>query len=450
MISKLQQKFARQFKDKSFRELATGSAASFFMRILGLAVSFLFTFIISQFYGKVVLGAFAISQTVLNMFTIVSRLGMDTSCVKLFAANIALNKWSNVLSIYKKVLSISLPLGIISTAILFFGADWISGTLFHKPELAYEFRCISFAIIPMSIRFINSESYRGFKQLRLYNYSKNVSYFLYACVLLGIVSIFKNEVWLAPYLKYLPNISFTISLAILALSSTILIFKYIKKQTDTHTDEYSHGEIIRQSLPMMLVGSLVLISGWINTLFLGRYGSVSDAGIYKVVMQVTTVCGFVLLSVNTVAAPKFAELWAKGDIKELGKAARQTSKINFFASLPIFLFIIIFRGFIMGLFGKGFEAGADILLFNMVGQFFNIFSGSCGSFLNMTGHQKSFQNILIVSTLLNIISCYIFIPMFGLMGSAICSMIFMSSWNIISLVYIQKKFNVKTYYWPFK
>jgi O-antigen/teichoic acid export membrane protein len=191
------------------------------------------------------------------------------------------------------------------------------------------------------------------------------------------------------------------------------------------------------------------MSGWINTLFLGRYGTTADVGIYKVVLQITTVCGFILLSVNAVAAPKFAELWAKGDLKELGNSASQTSKINFFASLPIFIVIIVFREFILGLFGEEFKVAGNILLFNMIGQFFNIFSGSCGSFLNMTGHQKSFQNILLVSTAFNIIACYFFIPIYGLLGSAICSMIFMSTWNIFSLIYIKRKFDIKTYYWPF-
>ena len=450
MLDKFQNKIQRQFKDKSFLELVTGSAASFFMRILGMVVSYVFTFIISHVYGAVVLGAFAISQVVLNMFTIFSRLGMDTSIVKFFAANIALNKWPTVLNIYKKVLSISIPIGMVTTAILFFGADWFATTIFKKPELATEFRVISFAIIPMSIRFINSESYRGFKLLKLYNYSRNVSYFLYACIILGLISLIKDSTFLRPFDKYLPNISFTFSLALLAVSSTYLILKYIRTFTNEEANEYSKRDIIQQSLPMMLSSSLILISGWINTLFLGRYGTTADVGIYKVVVQITTVCGFILLSVNAVAAPKFAELWAGNNLKELGKSARQTSKINFLASLPIFLIIIVFREFILGLFGEEFKAASNILLFNMIGQFFNIFSGSCGSFLNMTGHHKSFQNILMVSTAFNIIACLYFIPMFGLMGSAICSMVFMSSWNIISLIYIKKKFNIKTYYWPFK
>ncbi|MEO8147932.1 MAG: flippase [Bacteroidia bacterium] len=449
MFKQIEKKLKRQFKDKSFTELATGSATSFVMRMVGLVVNYVFTFMISRFYGATILGALTISQTVLSMFTIFSRLGMDTSAVKLFSANIALNKWSNVLNIYKKILEISLPIGIVTTLALFFGADWVAGTMFHKPHLAYEFRLISFAIIPMSIRFINSESYRGFKELRLYNWSRNVSYYLYACVILGVLTLFLGHGIPVEYAKYLPNFSFTLSLAILAISSTFLVFKYIKARTQVETDEYSKRDIVKTSVPMMLSSSLILISGWINTLFLAKYCSEGDVGIYRVIVQVTTVCGFILLSVNSVAAPKFAELFALGDIDGLGKAARQTSKINFLASIPIFLGIIIFRKFIMSIFGKQFEIGANILLLNMVGQFFNIFSGSVGSFLNMTGHHRAFQNILIVATLLNVFACYIFIPMYGIMGSAISSMIFMSSWNIISLVYIQVKFKIKTYYWPF-
>jgi len=85
----------------------------------------------------------------------------------------------------------------------------------------------------------------------------------------------------------------------------------------------------------------------------------------------------------------------------------------------------------------------------MIGQFFNVFAGSVGAILNMTGRQVVFRNILFISTIINIIACFIFIPSMGMMGSAIAGMIFMATWNLISMIYIKYKYNLRTYFWPF-
>ena len=68
MLDKIEKKIRKQFKDKSFSEIVRGSATSFMMRMMGLVVNYLFTFMISRFYGATILGALTISQTVLNIF----------------------------------------------------------------------------------------------------------------------------------------------------------------------------------------------------------------------------------------------------------------------------------------------------------------------------------------------------------------------------------------------
>jgi O-antigen/teichoic acid export membrane protein len=182
---------------------------------------------------------------------------------------------------------------------------------------------------------------------------------------------------------------------------------------------------------------------------LGIYGTESDVGIYNVILKIGAFTHIILNAVNSIAAPKFAELHALNDQRGLAKVAIQTSKINFWASLPVFIAIIIFRRYILEIFGSEFAVAADLLLFTMIGQFVNIFSGSVGTFLNMTGHQNMQRTIVLVSTVINVIACMYFIPRYGLMGSVISSTIFLCLWNIMSLLYIKIKLNIQTFYFPF-
>ncbi|MEO5570229.1 MAG: flippase [Bacteroidia bacterium] len=442
IAGKIRHRVDGKLRDKTLRELLKGTSSTFVIRVIGFIIGYVFVIIISRFYGPKIVGAYTLCSTVLIIFSVAGRLGFDASIVRFFAQNVIHNRWDVVHEIYRKILKVVIPWGLFLSVVLFFSSSLLADKVFHKPHLAPYFKLISIGVLPMTLRFINSESYRGFKMMKQYAYSQNVSYFLYASVLLTAISVFyKND--------FLPNICFVASLGILCVSSSLLILKKIKSHSQSVSNSITVREMLRISTPMMLSTSLMLISGWINTVMLGIYGSESDVGMYSVIFKIGTFSAIILNAVNSIAAPKFAELHALNDQRGLAKVALQTSKINFWASLPVLAATIIFRRYILEIFGEEFVVAADVLLFTIVGQFVNVFSGSVGTFLNMTGHQNVQRTIVLIATLLNVISCMFFIPRYGLMGSAISGMIFMCSWNIMALLYIKIKLNIQTFYFPF-
>ncbi len=80
----------------------------------------------------------------------------------------------------------------------------------------------------------------------------------------------------------------------------------------------------------------------------------------------------------------------------------------------------------------------------MIGQFINILCGSVGYILLMTDKQNVFKNIMILATFLNIAMNIILIPLYGINGAAIASSISLILWNVISFVYIYRKYNIST------
>ncbi len=213
MIRKIARGFNKDFKDASFLEIVKGSATTFMVRLIGLIAGYAFTYIISRYYGSEVLGAHTISVTVLMMFSVLGRLGMDSLLVKHFSQDHAINRWDRILEFYKKTLLVVIPLGLVLSVLLYFSSGFIAEYIFKKPYLEPYFRIISFAVLPMTMRFINSECYRGFRMNKEYAYSQNVSYFLYGAVILGVSTVFSQHEWM-------PNIAFVISLALLMVSGS--------------------------------------------------------------------------------------------------------------------------------------------------------------------------------------------------------------------------------------
>jgi O-antigen/teichoic acid export membrane protein len=153
-----------------------------------------------------------------------------------------------------------------------------------------------------------------------------------------------------------------------------------------------------------------------------------------------------LMAVNSIAAPKFAEFYGSNDISTLGKVARQSTKLIFWTSLPSIVLLGIFPGFFLGLYGPEFKAGTTSLIILAIAQFIAAISGSVGNILQMTGSQKTYQNIILSTTILNISLNLILIPIMGIEGAAIAAFFTIVIRNLVSVVVIKKKYGFLTIY----
>jgi len=181
---------------------------------------------------------------------------------------------------------------------------------------------------------------------------------------------------------------------------------------------------------------------------LGIWRTEEEVGIYNVAVRLSMITSFTLTAINSIAAPKFAEFWGKGDLEGLKKVAQQSTKLIFWTSAPVLILYITFPEWFMGLFGKDFKEGALALVILSIGQFVNAACGSVGYILQMTRNEKIFMKIIGFSVLLNIILNYIFIPKHGLLGASFSSAMTLSIWNLISVIYIKLKYSFITFYIP--
>jgi O-antigen/teichoic acid export membrane protein len=200
---------------------------------------------------------------------------------------------------------------------------------------------------------------------------------------------------------------------------------------------------------MLNIAASNIFTNYIRVYILAYLKSPKDVGIYNIAFKIATVTSFFLVSINSIVAPKFAELYWSNRTKELKKTVLKSAKLNFWSSTPVLLPFIFFPKFFMGLFGIEFVEGYRSLIILSIGQFVNAFCGSVGYLLTMTGNQDVFRNIYFISTILNLLLCFILIPLLGVDGAALSFSISMIFWNVLSLIIVKKKFGFVTYYLPF-
>ena len=92
------------------------------------------------------------------------------------------------------------------------------------------------------------------------------------------------------------------------------------------------------------------------------------------------------------------------------------------AGVPAFVVLtafLLFGGPIMALvFGEPYEAGSPILALLSVGFLVNVWTGSCGVTLSMTGHQTALMRITVVSGILSVGASLLVVHRFGTIGVA--------------------------------
>lgn len=436
MIKKIKNKL---FNDIHLKELLKGSSVTLVFRILGLFLGYIFTLMITRWYGAHTMGLYTLSITVLNIFVIIGVFGFDYSLVKFVADFNVNNKFDLIKKIYYQSLTISIPLGLLLSLILFFNASFFAKTIFKNEELIIFFQIVSLGILPLILLKINSAMFRGLKKIKVFSFFELVFIFLLSVIFLSIFYYFnfKNEV-----------VIFTQIIAIyvaMIISYVFLKKLFVKEKIYNRLD---YKKLLNTSYPMLLTSSFGLLMSWTDVIMLGIMKSEVEVGIYSVVLKLATLTNITLIAINSIAAPKFSELYSQNDMKNLKKLVQNSTKIMFYSTLPIILILIIFPNLILSMFGEEFVVATTALWILIFGQFINVISGSVGNLLKMTGNEKIFQYIIFVSLVINIILNYYLISEMGINGAAIATSISLVFWNVLSIIYVKIKLDILTLYIP--
>ncbi len=441
LTTRLRDYITNKLKDPNLKELLAGSSIYFIFKFLGLVSAYAFTLLITRNLGADAMGIYALSITVLLIFSGIGKLGFDTALLRFVAEYSAQNRRDLAKEVYAKAVKVVIPFSLLISVLLFIYSPHLAKHVFNKEYLSEYFRIASIAVLPMALIFINLGGLRGLKKIKEFSFLYNAAIYLFAIIILAFLLLFTKT-------NHIPLISYIISVTIVSVLSYTLWLRSSKFTTLPKKDSLKFRAILSVSLPMLLTGSLFLIMGWTDTIMLGMFRTESEVGIYNVALRVSTLISVSLFAINSIAAPKFAEFHGKGDIKGLQKTAQQSTKIIFLGSFPALLVLSLFPSFILGLFGQEFKSGVYALLFLSAGQFVFAICGSAGSILQMTGRQKIFQNIMLLATIINITLNIILIPRYGINGAAFASMTSMAFWNLCALVFVKYYLNITTVYFP--
>ncbi|MEL6933092.1 MAG: flippase [Pseudomonadota bacterium] len=201
----------------------------------------------------------------------------------------------------------------------------------------------------------------------------------------------------------------------------------------------------KAALLLTVVGGGQIFFGHIDTLMLGLLGDETDVGAYRVAVQLSMLVIFALSVVNHVIQPKLSELHSQRDITGMQKLVADSSLLMFLATLiPAVIAAAMAPQILEFVFGKDYRVAAPALQILIFGQVLNVFFGSVGTILNMTGMEKEATQGMVIAIIINISLDVVLIPFFGLTGAALASAITIIIWNAILRHYVKDSLGIES------
>ena len=295
------------------------------------------------------------------------------------------------------------------------------------------------AFVPFVIIGLNSAGFRGFKNMTGFMIFKGIQPFISAILLL--ILFYMKSSWGVVD-------AYTYSILGTCVLSFITWWRFSKISGATYNPVVKWHQMLNESMPMMLTGSMFFILGWTDNIILGIFRSSEEVGMYDAAFKLSTLSAIVLLAINAIQAPVFSELYHKKEMGRLQNIIFKSNRLLFFTSLPLTAILCFFPKPILGFLGEGFKEAWLALILLSIGNFINSITGSIGILLQMSGHQKQYNKIITSSAVGSVLLNFILVPQYGLVGAAISSSAAKIIQNLLSVAYAKRELNIISIYIP--
>ncbi len=436
MLQKLIDKVKLIYKDKDISEILSKSFYFILFRVGGTIFGYVFSVFITQTYGANIYGIVALCFSFFLFIGVFGRLGIDTNIVKVFSKP----DYKSEVGLFYKVVFKSFFVSLFICFIVYiFGEDIVVDLLVEpKPEILPYLPWVLFSVPLWSIVLISASFFRARSRNNIFAFFNNPGRFLLSLIFLLTLYFLVDKDPIITVQSHFYGIF------LLALISLLLVYRDFKGIRLVHQSNY--WGFLKDAFPMMLASSAIIILASTDTFLMGVFETNENVGIYNIALKISTLSIFFLQAISSILAPKIAKAYAENDMTNFNKIVSFSIKVNFYLSTSLITIIIVFRKFLLNLFGEQFVEGEMILIILCLGQVINSFTGPVGVIMQMIGQQNAFRNIVIIALVLNIILTITLIPIYGGIGAAISTSISMFVWNISSSVYLRVRKGIKSHF----
>jgi O-antigen/teichoic acid export membrane protein len=426
---------ASKLKEKLIRD-TTGSLG---LRAASLILGILTSIILARLLGKEGFGIYTYAMTWPTLLGIPATLGFNNLLVREVAIYNSKSTWGLLRGLLQWSNFIVL---IVSTMIALIGIALVLNFGNNGEREMTDALCMALISLPIvSLTSLRLAAMKGLHRVVLGQMPEKLLAPL-LLLIFSIVSFFwlKGRENATIWILSLQMLAFVITFAIGAILLTRVMPQEIKKAAP----EYKIVSWLKDGIPFILMGGLVVINSRVAVLMLGSLQGASAVGVYAVVSRITTPIIFALGILNNVLSPTFATLYAEGKLVQLQRLVTRSTRLITLSALAMTIGLIILRQWVLSLFGAEFVQGQTALIILSIGYLVNAMTGSVAVLLSMTRHANFSAATVGLGVTLNVLLNWILIPKWGVNGAAVATATSMIVGNVINVIWVRLKLGIKS------
>jgi len=175
-----------------------------------------------------------------------------------------------------------------------------------------------------------------------------------------------------------------------------------------------------------LTSSGILVFSYADTVMIGYFLNNADVGVYRVVLQFAYIASFTTNALHSALWPRVSR-WSKiGEITMIGRSLSSACSYSLIIAVPVLAGGVLLGDRLLYFFyGAEFENGYQTLIVLLIVQVINIFQFFSTMYLGALDLQKDAFKVTSVAVVANICLNLLLIPVIGIVGAAIATMITM-------------------------
>ncbi|CAA0079801.1 Uncharacterised protein [BD1-7 clade bacterium] len=407
------------------------------VRILYLVLGFANSFLLARVLGVQDYGFYTFCLSIIAILCIPAQLGFPTLLTKEFAASRANGVWGETRGLVKfshmSVLFVSIFLMLFLSGYAYWsGADYTDNQLLAL--------CIAGGLIPLlSLGALRDSMLRGMHYVIASMLAENVVRPVFFFVLLSIIYLSGQISASLPVIMF-----FYIIFSLIAfMISWAFYFKNRPLGLKNAHPELAVGSWMKYVFPVGMATAFQVVNAQLSFIVLGVFVTPAEVGVYRIAVLFSGIVTIFLQVVDSYVGPKFSEMYVCGQIEEINKLYRKVTKIVFFATTPLVIFLCIAAPILIsGMYGATFSTAITPMFILVFGQFFVAISGPSALLLLMSGHQKDALSALMISFAVNVLLHAILVGSYGIIGVAVSNCVMLILWKIILTFQVRKRFGM--------
>ncbi|MGZ4430353.1 MAG: flippase [Gaiellales bacterium] len=423
------------------KRLLRGSAWVFGGKLLGAFAGVTVNALLARLLGHAELGAYFLIFSMALLGSGIAQLGMERAVVRVVSQSLALGSPGRARAAVRTVFVCGTLGALVSSAVLVLGVGrFLADHVYHSRLISGAIVFGAAWLIALVLQTLVAETLRGFQRFGAATLFGGLLVDLFSVAVFG-------GLWL---LDAHPSLGQVVLTTVGLMSVSLLVGGWMLARRMAalgHEGTLRRADVLSLAWPLLVTNiASFLVGTGVDLWVVGAFRSADQVALYGAASRLVFVVATPLIIVSQVVPPVISELHAQGRNRQLEHSLRAVSTLSGIPAAVVLLVFLAAGAPIMGLvFGGFYREGAMVLAILSCARLFAVCTGSSGTALMMTGHQRTMMTITVVTGLCSLTGELLLVRPYGIAGVALATAVAQVMQNSLQLAFARARLGIWTH-----